>query len=103
MCVCTQIFAPSSQVLWASLVAQTGKNLPAMWNTKVRSLGQEDPWRREWLPTPIFLPGKSHGQRDLAGYNPWDGKELDTTEQLTLSLFQSSSLKPSLEFRLEVH
>ena len=63
------------------------------------------PWRREWLPTPIFLPGKSHGQRDLAGYNPWDGKELDTTEQLTLSLslFQSSSLTPSLEFRLELH
>ena len=29
------------------------------------------PWRRKWQPTPIFLPGKSHGQRSLAGYNPW--------------------------------
>ena len=29
------------------------------------------PWRREWLPTPIFLPGESHGQRSLAGYSPW--------------------------------
>ena len=38
------------------------------------------PWRREWLPTPVFLPGKSHGQRSLAGYSPWDGKELNTTE-----------------------
>ena len=43
------------------------------------------PWRREWLPTPVFLPGVSHGQRGLAGYSPWGHKESDTTEQLTLS------------------
>ena len=30
------------------------------------------PWRRKWQPTPIFLPGKSHGQRNLVGYSPWD-------------------------------
>ena len=36
--------------------------------------------------TPVFLPGKSHGQRSLAGYSPWDYKESDTTEQLTLDL-----------------
>ena len=30
------------------------------------------PWRRKWQPTPVFLPGKSHGQRSLAGYSPWD-------------------------------
>ena len=30
------------------------------------------PWRREWQPTPVFLPGESHGQRSLAGYSPWD-------------------------------
>ena len=29
------------------------------------------PWRREWQPTPVFLPGKSHGQRSLVGYSPW--------------------------------
>ena len=40
----------------ASLQAQTVKNLPAMWETWVWSLDQEDPWRREWLPTPVFLP-----------------------------------------------
>ena len=34
-------------------------------------------------PTPVFLPGKSHGQRSLAGYNPFGRKELDTTERLT--------------------
>ena len=37
------------------------------------------PWRREWQPTPVFLPGKSHGQRNLVGYNPQSHKELDTT------------------------
>ena len=39
-------------------------------------------WRRKWQPTPIFLPGKSHGQRNLVGYSPWGRKESDTTEQL---------------------
>ena len=43
------------------------------------------PWRREWQPIPVFLTGESHGQRSRAGYSPWDHKELDTTEQLTLS------------------
>ena len=38
------------------------------------------PWRREWLPTPMFLPGEFHGQRSLAGYSPWGSKESDTTE-----------------------
>ena len=39
--------------------------------------------RRKWQPTPVFLSGKSHGQRSLAGYSPWGCKESDTTEQLT--------------------
>ena len=67
-----------------SLVAQMVKNLPAMQETWVWSLGQEIPWRRKWLPTPIFLPGESHGQRNLVGYSPWGHKELDVTEQWTL-------------------
>ena len=37
-------------------------------------------WSRKWQPTPVFLPGKSHGQRSLAGYSPWDHKETDMTE-----------------------
>ena len=41
------------------------------------------PWRREWLPTPVFLPKEFHGQRSLAGYSPQSGKESDRTEQLT--------------------
>ena len=46
------------------------------------------PWRREWLPTPVFLPGKSHGQRSLVGYSPWGHKESDTTTTDQLTLFK---------------
>ena len=41
------------------------------------------PWRWEWLPTPVFLPGEFHEQRSLAGYSPWSRKGLDMTEELT--------------------
>ena len=41
------------------------KKLPAMWETWVRSLDQEDPLEKGWQLTPVFLPGKFHGQRDL--------------------------------------
>ena len=42
------------------------------------------PWRREWQPTPVFLPGELNRQRSLVGYHQWGRKELDMTEQLTL-------------------
>ena len=54
------------------------------------------PWRREWLPTPVFLSGESHGQRSLADYSPWGRKELDTAEWLTLSLLLSRLWEPKL-------
>ena len=41
------------------------------------------PFRRAWQPTPVFLPGKFHRQRSLAGYSTWGRRELDTVEQLT--------------------
>ena len=50
---------------WASLVAQLVKNLPAVRETWVWSLGWEDPWRRERLPTPVFWPGEFHGLYSL--------------------------------------
>ena len=40
------------------------------------------PWRKEWQPTPVFLPGESHGRRGLVGCSPWGHSELDTTERL---------------------
>ena len=64
------------------LVAQTIKNLPAMRETWVGKI----PWRREWQPTPVFLPGEFHGQRSLVGYSPHSRKESDRTEPPTLSL-----------------
>ena len=41
---------------------------------------RKSPWRRWWQPTPVSLPGESHGQRSLVGYSPWGRKESDTTE-----------------------
>ena len=68
------------------MVAQTVRNLLAMWETWVQSLGWEDLLGREWQPSAVFLPGESHGQRNLVGHSPWGHKELDMTEQLILSL-----------------
>ena len=42
--------------------------------------GGKTPWRRAWQPTPVFLPGESHGQKSLVGYSLQDYKELDMTE-----------------------
>ena len=42
------------------------------------------PWRREWQPTPVFLPSEFHGQRRLVGYSPWGCQESDTTEALNM-------------------
>ena len=75
-----------NSLFWTSLMAQgspDGKSLcqqcrrPYLdpWIGKI-------PWRRKWQPTPVLLPGKSHGQRSLIGYSPWGHKESDTTEQL---------------------
>ena len=59
------------------------KNLSAVQETCVQSLGLEIPWRREWQLTPVFLPGEFPGQRRLAGCSPWGRKKSDTTERLT--------------------
>ena len=53
------------------MVAQMVKNMPAMQETQVRSLGQEDPPEKGMATTPVFLPGKLHGQRSLVGYSSW--------------------------------
>ena len=55
-------------VLWAF---QTVKNLPSMQEIWAQFLGHENPLWRKWQPPPVFLPGEFHGQRSLAGYNPW--------------------------------
>ena len=67
---------------WASLVVQRVKHLPSMWESQVQSLSQENPWRRKWQPSPVFLPGKPHGWRSLVGYSPRGRKEWDPTGRL---------------------
>ena len=58
------------------------KNLPAMWETWVQFLGQEDPLEKDMAPTPVFLPGEFHGQRSQVDYSPWGHKESEMTERL---------------------
>ena len=74
----------SGHFLWhpygVSLVAQQYRNLPEMQEMllepQVRSLGLEDALEKRWQPTPVLLPGKSPGQRNLAGYGPWRHKRV---------------------------
>ena len=77
---------PSISVLeWLKSKILTTPHLARMWNNKnLHSLlGEMQKWfKQKWQPTPIFLPGRFHGQRSLAGYSPWGRKELDTTDQL---------------------
>ena len=51
--------------------------------------------RRQWQPTPVLLPGKSHGWRSLVGCSPWGHEELDTTERLHFH-FSLSSLEKEM-------
>ena len=61
-------------------ITQLVKNLPAMWETQIRSLGGEDPLEKGKATTPVFWPGEFHGL-----YSPWGHKESDTTERLPLT------------------
>ena len=80
MCFHSVILLSTYPAIRASLVAQLVKNLPAIQETRVQSLGSEDPLEKGMATHPIFLPGESHGQRSLVGYSPQGLKESDTTE-----------------------
>ena len=67
-------------------MVKTVKHLPAMRETRVQSLGWEDPLEKEMAAHSILLPGKFHGWRSLIGYSPRGHKESDTTEQLHCTL-----------------
>ena len=68
--IVTGIYMLSLDILGASLVAQRLKRPPAMQETWVRSLGREDSLEKEMATHPVFLPGKSHGQRSLVDCSP---------------------------------
>ena len=59
------------------------KNPPVVWETGFNPWVGKIPWKRALQPILVFLPGESHIQRSLAGYNPWGHKESDTNEQLS--------------------
>ena len=77
-----------THVFWGfpggSVVTEVAGNLHTMQKTWVQSLGQEDPWRRKWQPTPVFLPGETRRERSLAGYSPRGRKEAGMTERLNI-------------------
>ena len=82
-------------------LVQRVKHLPAVWETRVQSLGWEDPLEKKMAPHSRTLAGKFHGLRSLVGYRPWRRKESDTTEGLhfhfpycTLSLRRALRVLP---------
>ena len=77
------------------------KNLPAVQETKRHGIdpwAMKIPWRKAWQPTPVFLPGESHGQRSLEGYGPWGHKELETTERLSTHTWKCPFPASSVRF-----
>ena len=74
-------------IILITRVAQMVESLPAVQENRFDSWVGKIPWRRKWHPTPVLLPGESHGQRSLAGYSPWGRKELATTEGLIFLSF----------------
>jgi len=83
----TPVKSPLSEImlcLWASMVAQMVKNLLKCRRPRLDPWVEKIPWKTDWLPTPVFLPGEFHGQRSLVFHSLWSCKESDMTEQLTL-------------------
>ena len=73
------IFLRATDLVWWL----SGKEFTCQWRRlRFDPLVGKIPWRREWQPTPVVLPGKTHGPMSLEGYSPWGHKELDTTEWL---------------------
>ena len=77
-----RLFVLRVNTIVTSLGAQMVKNLPAMRETQVQSWVEKIPWRRECLPTPVFLPGESQGHRSLVSCRLWGYTELNTTEAI---------------------
>ena len=108
--ICRDLWSLPNSVFWVKIFLSTGGTNFTKYSFPVGSDSKESacntrkprldpwvrkiPWRRAWQPTPVFLPGEFHGQRSLAGNNPWNHKESDMTEWLTLSLSYIPSVFP---------
>ena len=82
------LFSPVVSCIWGFPCSASGKELACQCRRHKRHRFdpwvRKIPWIRAWQPTPVFLPGESHGQRSLACYSPWGCKESDTTERLSM-------------------
>ena len=83
------------------------KNLPAnagdAGDMGLDSWVRRIPWRRKWQPTPVFLPGKSQGQRSLVGYSPQGCKEWNTTDWLSTSTEKWTGLHLNLSTEICIY
>ena len=95
----TMIYRTDKQVPGVSQVVLAVKNPPV--NARdIRDQGSI-PWRRKWQPTPVFLPGESHGQRSLVGYSPQGRTESDILKQLSRHA-QSYCIAEGTRFNMQV-
>ena len=79
---------PSVYLLFGLLRWLSGKESACKcWIHRFNPWVRKIPWRRKWQPTPIFLPGESHGQRSLVGYSPWGCKESDRNKYTHMQTF----------------
>ena len=79
-----------------ALVVKKPLSMQEMKVTWVLSRAGKIPWSRKWQLTPVFSPGKFHGQRSLAGYSPWGPKESDMTE----STYTQGYIKPQIQMAI---
>ena len=74
------------------------KSVPSAWDLGFIPWVRKIPWRREWLPTPVFLSGEFHTQRSLAGYSPWGRKrEQPNSGNKNHGTSQGTSINPQKE------
>ena len=80
VCVCVCVYVCVYTYIHTYILGFPGdpviQNMLAMQEMWVQSLGQKNPWSRKWQPTPVFLPGKLHGQRSPVGSSPWGCKRV---------------------------
>ena len=85
---CLRVFLAQKTTIWKSCSC-IWRNPADKMEVKELQAAISDSWRRQQQPTPVFLPGESHGQRSLAGYSPRGCKESDTTEYTHISVSDS--------------
>ena len=79
--LCSSVLSPFWNTVWLPWWPSSKESACQFRRREFNPWVKKIPWRREWQPTPVSLPGKSHGQRSLAGYSLWGHKESDMSEE----------------------